>query len=709
MLTRKLLALLLTLCLLAGCGTAGSPAPEVPASPAEPPPPEASLPQEPSRPDGILPQEDPDHPGWLAGAELYYTPGNRLTLYAMAPETGALRTVRQNDFWNGREVESVSPSGRWLLLSSWDGAPSRSVVALSLYDIQRDLLVNLSREEAGQAGGSWQESHWFPGRTSYCFAGDSTFYYRQLCYCQEDGQPHLHRYTVGEDGRVTARRQELECPPRAQSWASSCVLLPEEGRIFCNLEMEEGSFEWLTWEMESGRLLDRRPGNNGGVGEVYRDGVFYSIYHDRENAPGTFQLVAYQKDTDTAEVLASGAIPCAPGMEQEPIDSRGVLETVWVEEVREDGVVVLGSAGEEIRYGAATSWREALWSPAAGKEIRFGERQSAPTFPVDAARGYGITFVAPPDGVGLYLPVPQDMVEYYRDNGGQPYPIATLPTGELLFLAAGPQAVLPQEDPERPGQLAGAAQQDGGSHRLTLYALRPGTGELRVVRGESFWNGLAVEDTSPSGNRVLLATRDSTKDNTAVALSVYDIAENRLYNLAGSSQSEGVPRQGRHWLPGGCRYRFADEQSILYQELTGNGYGSVNAPRCLWMENGRIDRYNLWVEAPELPERFNSAGCAYLPEEGVLVGCLPVGEEGRVEWFRWAVAPWEEWKWSMDTAPILSRWAEENPRDAALLADAADLSPRPAALPDGFRPPEELKNPRPVAVLQNGEILFLAG
>ena len=54
MLTRKLLALLLTLCLLAGCGTAGSPAPEVPASPAAPPPPAASLPPAPARPGGLL-------------------------------------------------------------------------------------------------------------------------------------------------------------------------------------------------------------------------------------------------------------------------------------------------------------------------------------------------------------------------------------------------------------------------------------------------------------------------------------------------------------------------------------------------------------------------------------------------------------------------------------------------------------------------------
>lgn len=704
MLIRKLLALLLTLCLLAGCGAAGSPAPEVPASPAEPPPPEASLPQEPSRPDGILPQEDPARPGALAGAVLYYTPGQRLTLYAMEPETGALRTVRQNDFWNGREVESVSPSGRWLLLSSWDGAPSRSVVALSLYDIQRDLLVNLSREEAGQAGGSWQESHWFPGRTSYCFAGDSTFYYRQLCYCQEDGQPHLHRYTVGEDGRVTARRQELECPPRAQSWASSCVLLPEEGRIFCNLEMEEGSFEWLTWEMESGRLLDRRPGNNGGGG-LYRDGVFYNVENDWESE--TFRLTAYHMDSDTKEVLATGKNPRAPGMEEEPGDSRGAVEQAWLEEIREDGTFVLRCVGERRGYMAEESYRETRWNPATGGEISFGEHQTAPAFPVDTARGYPVAFVTMPDGNGLYLPIPQDMAEYYREHHGQPYPIATLPTGELLFLAAGPQDTLPQEDPQKPGRLAGAEQEDG-NHRLTLYAMGPGDKEPRVVRGESFWNGVALEDVSPSGNRLLLATRDSAGADTAAALSVYDIGANRLYNLSDSSRQEGTARPGNHWLPGERRYRFADEDTILYQELAGNGHGSVRAPRYRWTENGGLDRYNFWVEVPEAGEFSASLGCVYLPEEGALMSRLPAGEGGETRWFTWPVTPWEEWRQDMGTAPVLSQTTGENPRYAALLAEAENLAPRPAALPDGFRPPEELKNPRPVAVLQNGEILFLA-
>ena len=707
MFVKKLFALGLALCLLAGCGTgpAGPSMPESPAPPAEFPAPESPATPAPEQPGGVLPQEDPDHPGWLAGAELYYTPGNRLTLYAMAPETGALRTVRQNDFWNGREVESVSPSGRWLLLSSWDGAPGRKVVALSLYDIGRDLLVNLSRENVVETEWSWWEGHWFPGTSYYRFTDDSTFYYPELCCCEEEGgQPHLHRYTVGEDGQVTASILALECPPREQNWGEICVLLPEKGEVLCNLWMGEGGAEWFIWEMESGKLLDRRPGNNGSGG-LYRDGVFYNVENDWESE--TFRLTAYHMDSDTKEVLATGKNPRAPGMEEEPGDSRGAVEQAWLEEIREDGTFVLRCVGERRGYMAEESYRETRWNPATGGEISFGEHQTAPAFPVDTARGYPVAFVTMPDGNGLYLPIPQDMAEYYREHHGQPYPIATLPTGELLFLAAGPQDTLPQEDPQKPGRLAGAEQEDG-NHRLTLYAMGPGDKEPRVVRGESFWNGVALEDVSPSGNRLLLATRDSAGADTAAALSVYDIGANRLYNLSDSSRQEGTARPGNHWLPGERRYRFADEDTILYQELAGNGHGSVRAPRYRWTENGGLDRYNFWVEVPEAGEFSASLGCVYLPEEGALMSRLPAGEGGETRWFTWPVTPWEEWRQDMGTAPVLSQTTGENPRYAALLAEAENLAPRPAALPDGFRPPEELGEIRAVAVLQNGEILFLA-
>ena len=128
---KRLLPLFLIFCLVAGCAAT----PESSAPPA--PPTESASQTAPESPAELpaSPAPEPELPDALAGADGYYTPGHRLTLYAMEPGTGILRTVREEDFWNGREVESVSPSGNRVLLSCWDGAPSRAVVALSVYDI----------------------------------------------------------------------------------------------------------------------------------------------------------------------------------------------------------------------------------------------------------------------------------------------------------------------------------------------------------------------------------------------------------------------------------------------------------------------------------------------------------------------------------------------------------------------------------------------
>lgn len=690
----KTLALLLALCLLAGCGTgaAGSSAPES----SSPPPAVTSQPEPAPEPDPvILPQEDPEHPGNLAGAILYYKPGNRLTLYAMAPGTGEIRTVRENDFWNGREVESVSPSGRWLLLSSWDGAPSRKVVALSLYDVERDLLVNLERTDVEAWEGIWSEKHWFSGGSTYRFTDDSTFYYQRICYCQYYDPPHLHRYRIGEDGQVTADFLELECPSWEPGW-DSCILLPEEGKILCSLWTGEGRREWLTWELDSGRLLSRTPGDNGGNNGHFDDGVFY--YIDSELEKETFRLVAYHMDTDTAEVLASGVIPRTPGMENESWYGRGVLESIWVEELREDGTILLRSAGEEIRYQAASSYREALWDPAAGGDIRFGEHQPAAAFPVDAVRGYSPVFVTAPDGTGLYLPIPQEMADYYQENYGRPYPIAVLDTGELLFLAVGPRKTAPQEDPNHPGRLAESA--GGVQHRLTLYALDPAGGQPRTVRSEGFWNGLVLEDVSPTGNRLLLSSREETEWGRGKALSVYDIRENRLYNLTNPVRENAGKN---HWFPGEHRYRFIDEESFLYQELSPNGFGSWYALRFVLSGNGAVDQLSQWVDGPER-KGGDPLPCVYLPEEQTLA-CRVAATEGQPEeWFRWRVIPWESWRRNMISGELLSRTAED-PRLEALLK-IADQLPEPAA-PD-IPLPAGLAEARFLAALPTGELLFLA-
>lgn len=693
MLSKKVVALMLVLCLLAGCAAPGGPsAPESVSPPAESPAPESPVPEKPT----VIPQEDPERPGNLAGTQGYYTPGNRLTLYAMEPESGTLRVVRENDFWNGREVESVSPDGRWLLLSSWDGAPGRRVVALSLYDVERDLLVNLTRT-IEEPYSNWTADHWFPGMSTYRFTSNNTFYYQDLCGCGSEEQPHLHRYDVGEDGQVAASLLELECPPREPGW-DSCILLPEEGKILGSLWTGEDTREWLTWELDSGKLLSRVPGENGGMNGWYDHGAFY--YIDEEWEQETFRLMAYHIDTDTAETLASGAIPKTPGREDEPIDGRGVQERVRVEGM-EDGKILLRSSGEEYGYTAPALYHEFLWDPAAGGDIRFGEPISAPTFPVEEVRGYTPVFVTGPDGEGLYLPVPQDMAEYYRENGGRPYPIATLPTGELLFLAAEPGNTLPQEDPEHLGQLAGEEGTTSGTHRLTLYRFTPETGQTVMVREPGFWNGLTLEDVSPSGNRLLLATRTGAEGKRRAALAVYDIGENRLTNLANPGDIPGDGQQGKHWFPGDYRYRFLDEDTFLYQGICydRDSPGRCFLPRYLITSYG-MDQHHMRVDHPRLTDYDTVKPCVYLPEEGTILCDLPLADDGdgHLERFVWRVGLSNQ----EGNGDILSQQPTE---DAPPLQN---YQTQPQEPPAGLPLPKRMGPLWPLAALPTGETLFLA-
>lgn len=459
--TRKFFVLLLALSLLAGCGTAAAPSSPETSSPSSV---STSMQAPPTEPETVLPQEDPENPGNLAGAVLYYTPGNRLTLYAMEPETGKLRVVRENAFWNGREVESVSPLGKRLLLSSWDGAPSRKVVALSLLediehnslpkkrtkeekelllDIRIDTLHNLERtiEDMGiptRTDGEiiWEEKHWFPGAGKYSFVDEDTFYYLRPCYREDPERPHLHRYDIGENGTVTASFLELECPDREHGWEPDCILLPEKGEMLTILDMGadstgKESFEWLTWDIDTGKLLSRTPANNVRGMDHYLDGMFYAVESDSRTE--TFALTAYHMDTDTIETLATGAIPRVPGMEGFPADTLGVFEDVWVQDIREGKFV--------LRSGSTRRYRETLWDPAMEGEIVFGELMDAPTFPVEDAAGYIPIFTISPEGEGLFLPLPQDLAEQYENPLiARPYPLARLPGGELLFLAKSMEA-----------------------------------------------------------------------------------------------------------------------------------------------------------------------------------------------------------------------------------------------------------------------------
>lgn len=696
MFQKKLLPLLFVLCLMAGCAAG-------PESPAPPPPPSESAGQpapesqpepEPPVPEGILPQEDPEKPGDLAGARMYYTPGNRLVLYAMEPETGVIRTVREQDFWNGREVESVSPSGNRVLLSSWDGAPGRRVVALSLYDIEKNQLVNLERTIEGPYF-PWEENHWFPGHAaSYCFVDEDTFLYQDFCDMETPGKPHLHLYDIGEDSRVTARFLDLELSSPWEDRSANCAWYPGEGAVLGHIRWTEEDQEWISWDVETGKLLSRWPGINGHTGGIYRDGVLYYTGDDWDQE--IFRLMAYDIHQDKLTTLASGPLsspgdPVPPGGDK----GRGYFEDTWLAEIREDGTFVIRSGGEH-RYGAETeqAYQEAVWTPAAGDIIRLGERRKAPAFPADSLRGYTPVFTVMPDNSGGYLPLPQEMAARYQEENGRPYPIATLSSGELLFLAKEPLAFLPQEDPEKQGELAGAEGNTGG-HRLSLYRFSPESGQTALVRYPGFWNGLAVEDVSPSGNRLLLATRDK---GGQAALSVYDIRENLLFNLSYEKTFDGTKWEWKHWFPGEYRYRFVSEDTFLYEELTyGTAIGQYYLPRWCLTEYG-LNSWNEWVVHPQLPEHPNLP-CIYLPEKQAVLCDLPL--EGGAQRFAWQV----DVEARNNNGGRQDNLLSQTPAEGALPLE--QYRPRPQDAPD-LPLPKRMGPVWPLICLPTGETLFLA-
>ena len=318
---------------------------------------------------------------------------------------------------------------------------------------------------------------------------------------------------------------------------------------------------------------------------------------------------------------------------------------------------------------------------------------------MEEVRGYTPIFVAAPDGEGLYLPVPQDMAEYYRGRFGRPYPLAWLDTGELLFLAAEPGDTLPQEDPERPGQLAGSG--DTGSHRLALYAMEPEGGGIRLVQEENFWNGTEIEDISPSGNRLLLASRSRRGEQEMAALSVYDIPQNRLTNFATYDYVENE-RKASCWFPGDYRYRFVSEETsfytFLYEELAYDTTAKqYYLPR--WCLAGyELNGWKEWL-APRLPKHPNLP-CIYRPEEQTILCDLPL-ESGT-----------QRFIWQVDAE---ARNNNGGRRDNLLLQtpveDAPPLQqyyqpPEPPALPHAV--PQGMGTPRVLATLPTGELLFLA-
>ena len=152
-----------------------------------------------------------------------------------------------------------------------------------------------------------------------------------------------------------------------------------------------------------------------------------------------------------------------------------------------------------------------------------------------------------------------------------------------------PDGILPQEDPERPGALAGCDSCYG--HWRTLYAVDPATGGHRVARESDFWNGLETVAASPSGSRLLLATGNNYNGSgipLVAALSVYDIQQDRLTDLSRPAGEEmtygGRWMDHSHWFPDRHGYRFLDEDTIVCQEL----FYSPAAPEVLGCRRRRL-------------------------------------------------------------------------------------------------------------------------
>ncbi len=273
-----------------------------------------------------------------------------------------------------------------------------------------------------------------------------------------------------------------------------------------------------------------------------------------------------------------------------------------------------------------------------------------------------------------------------------------------------PDGILPQEDPERPGALAGCDSCYG--HWRTLYAVDPATGGHRVARESDFWNGLETVAASPSGSRLLLATGNNYNGSgipLVAALSVYDIQQDRLTDLSRPAGEEmtygGRWMDHSHWFPDRHGYRFLDEDTIVCQEL----FYSPAAPEegRLWFwdvaADGSVNWRALRLECPPLDTKAYGGkwarGCIFLPEDGSIRCRVPTLERG-----------WEWLAWDGESGKLLSRSPGEDS------APGEATRPEPPRFPDADPLLERWREdhtkydpyPIPIARLPTGELLFLA-
>lgn len=386
---RKLLFLMLALCLLAGCA-AGPESISQPGHSLEPKPETgpASFPsgQESSATPPDLP-ESIAQPGGSPGPKPATDPASSpsgqggTSLFAVRPDTGEKELLLENRHWNGLDREAVSPSGNHVLTASRMGGVNGGwQVLLSLYDIPDNRLFNLVPPPCELGG---KDS--FHGTGSFRFWDEDTLFYDYV-FPPEEGETavRLLFYQIREDGSLSPQVIRLDAPPLAESYQNfgrfpNARYLKEQRILLFPAKTAEGR-EWLAWDLKDGCSLGRSPADNAPKDAantgVLRNGFLYGIAEDPDRL--TFDLWAYEIATDTMEILGTGPLILSDPQQTEP--SMGWLRPIHIVEVRNGPVFRLQAGWSQDPEG----YWEALWDRDGGEPIQFAQYPPEPAGDVTA-------------------------------------------------------------------------------------------------------------------------------------------------------------------------------------------------------------------------------------------------------------------------------------------------------------------------------------
>ena len=400
---RKLLFLMLALCLAAGCAAGPertgapllSPPPEsirqpVPASQPESPLPLPEAPA-PLKEEPPFPMEESLPPPWEMGCSIYGT------LYRIHPVTGEKEMLREKEGWSGCQVEAVSPSGNRILLSINFGSPAtgRDTAWLSLYDVAENRLFNLRPPDCELPKRPAMAEYDFFGPGKYLFTDERTLFYSSLFVSQEGIRALF--YHIGEEGVLSPQVLTLETPPLDRepvydTHHSNCLYLKDQGILLFHGKLGDQG-EWFAWDARDGRLLGRSPGENApfsrwGTESLWRKGERLYQFHEDLEAE-TFDLVAYNITSDTLEVLATGPLMVMDGWINWP----------HLAEIRRERIFRIQAGWPQDPEG----YWEALWDREKGGPIEFTKQPQDPIYTFVGSRDHGEILTTLPDGRLLVL------------------------------------------------------------------------------------------------------------------------------------------------------------------------------------------------------------------------------------------------------------------------------------------------------------------